>query len=276
MNSAIRLCTLCALIITAAATRADDLSMSQSPPCARTDGVAVEADHGDSEDELSNAAVVIRWSRLAQDNAFAVDPAITDPFPNARAWTMMYLAMHDALNSVLPRFRQYAFFGADSFADPVAAAAQAAHDVMNHIYPTRHAENDAELAFWLGRVPDGPRKSRGINLGIASAAAIINARANDNMLVFGEYAVQDPLDPGDYRFVPPLEFVYRPAFGDSIPFGIFSGADFLPGPPPPLTSWVYTVSVFETRAFGQRDSRFRTPDQTNSGAWSSARPSLGP
>ena len=57
---------------------------------------------------------------------------------------------------------------------------------MNHIYPTRQAETDAELAFWLGQVPDGRSKTRGISLGMASAAAIINARANDNMLVPGE------------------------------------------------------------------------------------------
>ena len=213
------------------------------------------------------ATLVVRWSQLAQDNAFAVDPAITDPFPNARGWTMMYLAMHDALNAIVPKFRQYAFFGTDTSAHPIAAAAQAARDVMNHIYPTRQVENDAELAFWLGRVPDGSRKTKGISLGMASAAAIINARANDNMLVPGEYALQDPLEPGDYRFVPPLEFVYRPAFGDSIPFGIGSGADFLPEPPPPLTSRAYARSVNETKAFGRLQSTFRSQDQTDFGAW---------
>ena len=86
---------------------------------------------------------------------------------------------------------------------------------------------------------------------MASAAAIINARAHDNMLVFGEYALQDPLEPGDYRFVPPLEFVYRPAFGDAIPFGIGSGADFLPDPPPALTSRTYaTPSTRRRRSAG--------------------------
>lgn len=218
-------------------------------------------------DEFSDAAVVVRWSQLAHDNAFAVDPAITDPFPNARGWTMMYLAMHDALNAIVPKFHQYAFVGTDTSAHPIAAAAQAAHDVMNHIYPTRQAENDAELAFWLGQVPDGSRKTSGINLGVASAAAIIDARANDNMLVAGEYAVQNPPEPGDYRFVPPLEFVYRPAFGDAIPFGIGASADFLPDPPPALTSRAYATSINETKALGRFHSTFRSEDQANFGAW---------
>ena len=234
------------------------IERSQQPDTANDD---------DRAHELSDATIVVRWSQLAQDNAFAVDPAMTDPFPNARGWTMMYLAMHDALNAIVPRFRQYAFFGTDASAHPIAAAAQAARDVMNHVYPTRQAENDAELSFWLAQIPDGRGKTRGINLGIASAIAIINARANDNMLVFGEYALQDPLEPGDYRFVPPLEFVYRPAFGDSTPFAISSGADFLPAPPPPLTSWIYAFSVNETKAFGELNSRFRGHDQTNLAAW---------
>jgi hypothetical protein len=220
-----------------------------------------------SPGEFSDATIVVRWSQLAQDNAFAIDPAMTDPFPNARGWTMMYLAMHDALNAIVPRFQQYAFFGTDESAHPIAAAAQAARDVMNHMYPTRQAENDAELAFWLGQVPDGRRKTHGITLGMASASAILNARANDNMLVPGEYALQDPLEPGNYRFVPPLEFVYRPAFGSAIPFGIDSGADFLPAPPPPLTSRTYAISVNETKQFGQLHSTVRSQDQTNFGAW---------
>lgn len=221
----------------------------------------------DPKAELSDPTIVIRWSQLAQDNAFAVDPEVTDPFPNARGWTMMYLAIHDALNAIEPRFRQYAFFGTDNAAHPIAAAAQAAYDVMNHIYPTRQAENDAELAFWLNQVPNGSGKTKGINLGQASATAIIDARANDDMLVPGAYALQDPLEPGDYRFVPPLEFVHRPAFGNSTPFAIGSGAAFLPDPPPALTSSAYANSVNETKELGQLNSELRSQDQTDLGAW---------
>jgi hypothetical protein len=217
--------------------------------------------------DLADAALVIRWSQLAHDNAFAIDPENPDSFLHARGWTMMYLAMHDALNAVVPKYERYAFSGADRSAHPVAAAARAARDVLNHVYPTRQAENDAELAVWLAAIPDGERKDRGIRLGRASAGAIIGARANDGMLEAGTYALQDPLEPGDYRFVPPLEFVYRPAFGSAIPFAIRSGGDFLPPPPPPLDSFVYAFSVNETQALGRRGSRFRTQDQTGMAAW---------
>ena len=221
----------------------------------------------DEATAVEDPTLVVRWSQLAENNALALDPQTTDPFPDARGWTMMYLAMHDALNAIRPRFQQYAFFGTGRDADPIAAAAQAARDVMNHIYPTRQAENDAELAFWLRHVADGARKTKGIKLGMASAAAIIDARANDNMLVAGEYVLQNPLEPGDYRFVPPLEFVYRPAFGASVPFGIPSGADFLPEPPPALSSRAYARAVNETKELGRLHSPSRSEDQTHFAAW---------
>jgi hypothetical protein len=221
----------------------------------------------DGLSEFAGAPLVVRWSQLAEDNAFNLNPAMTDPFPGMRGWTMMYLAMHDALNAIAPKYRQYAFFGSDKSAHPIAAAAQAAHDVMNHIYPARRANNEKELAFWLDRVPDGRSKTHGIQLGMASAAAIIHVRANDNMLAAGAYAAQSPLEPGDYRFVPPLEFVYRPAFRNATPFAIRSAAEFLPPPPPPLTSWMYATSVNETKALGQLNSKSRSDDQTNLAAW---------
>jgi hypothetical protein len=211
--------------------------------------------------------VAIAWSELAEETAFALGTAATDPFPNARAMTMVFLAMHDALNAIEPRYHQYAFTGSDPSADRIAAAAQAAHDVMNNIYPSRAAQNDAELAFWLGQVPDGASKTAGISIGSASATAIINNRANDNMLVFGSYAPQNPLQPGDYRFTPPFDFVYRPAFGNATPFGSNAGSSYLPLPPPLLLLPTYAFAVNEAKNFGRLNSTFRSQNQTNFAAW---------
>jgi hypothetical protein len=229
--------------------------------------LAQPTESGLRPEELRDPTVVVRWSQLAEDNAFAIDPEHTDPFPNMRGWTMMYLAMHDALNAVVPTYRQYAYFGSDRSASPISAAAQAAHDVMNHLYPGREAENDAELAHWLAQLPDDDRRRRGIEVGAASAIAIVRARAIDRMLAPGEYALQDPLEPGDYRFVPPLEFVYRPTFGDALPFGLRSSREIPSEPPPPLASIEYADSVNEVKAYGRLHSEVRSQDQTHFGAW---------
>jgi hypothetical protein len=225
---------------------------------------------GDDRDAstFTDPSVVVRWSQLANDHAFALGTVATDPFPSARGWTMMYLAMHDALNAIVPKYSQYAFFGRDASADRIAAAAQAAHDVLNHVYPTRHVENGAELAYWLNQIPNEASKQAGIALGAASAAAIIVERADDGMLVPGSYEPQNPLEIGDYRFVPPLDFIYRPAFGESTPFGIpWRAKSFRPGPPPRLTSEVYAHSVNEVKDFGRLASTVRSPDQTDFAAW---------
>jgi len=217
---------------------------------------------------FTDSSMVIAWSQLAHANAFATaDPPGVIGFHHSRGWTMMYLAMHDALNSIVPVYRAYAYFDFHPHAHPRAAAAQAAHDVMLHIYPTRRAEIDAELAKWLDQMPNDSRKTQGIELGRASAAAIIAAREGDGMLVVGSYAPRNSPRPGDYRLVPPMSFVFFPAFGNSRPFAIGSVKDFLPGPPPVLTSNTYAASYNEVKRLGQRNSALRIQDQTNLGAW---------
>ena len=72
-------------------------------------------------------------------------------FPKAiRAHAMMHVAMHDALNAVIPLYRQYAYHGHEPGAHPIAAAAQAAHDVAVSQYPGQQAETGrgaCEVAF---------------------------------------------------------------------------------------------------------------------------------
>jgi len=45
----------------------------------------------------------------------------------SRINAMMHIAMHDAVNAVYPVYASYKFTGKDPGADPVAAAASAAH-----------------------------------------------------------------------------------------------------------------------------------------------------
>jgi hypothetical protein len=48
-----------------------------------------QRDDDDRSYEYADASLVVRWSQLAEDNAVAVDPAHTDPFPTDRGWTMI-------------------------------------------------------------------------------------------------------------------------------------------------------------------------------------------
>ena len=79
------------------------------------------------------AEVIVSWNSRAHDVAFAEDQFLT--FKGQRAMAMMHLAMHDALNAIVPVYETYAFRGSPRHADPIAATAQAAHDVLVSRYP---------------------------------------------------------------------------------------------------------------------------------------------
>jgi PAP2 superfamily protein len=208
--------------------------------------------------------VVIAWNQKAYDVAFAEDQFLT--FKGARAHAMMHIAMHDALNAIVPVFDQYAYKRLELFAHPIAAVAQAAHDVLVSQYPGELENLDAELAKWLGQVNDGPLKSRGIALGKKTAAAILALREGDGFDFQGTYTFDPAI--GAYQTTPPWDgFVFQPGFRFAKPFGLASAHQFRPPPPPSLESEAYSVAFNEVKEQGRIDSQARTPEQTGYAVW---------
>jgi len=123
-------------------------------------------------EESPQGSVIVEWNQLAYKIAFAEDQFRT--FKGQRALAMMHLAQHDALNSITRRFEPYAAQGRrGSEAEPTAAAAQAARQVLIAQYPAAQSEIDALLAQQLASVAgDMRRKNLGIDLGRAAATAI--------------------------------------------------------------------------------------------------------
>jgi hypothetical protein len=170
------------------------------------------------------------------------------------------------LNAVLPSFEQFAYFGRDRRAHPIAAAAQAARDVLVSEYPAERENIDALLAKQLAAVPDGPHKLRAIALGRRSATAILAARQGDGFDFQGSYTFEE--DPGDYQTTPPFDgFVLQPGFRFARPFALNSPDQFRPPPPPALTSQEYAKGFNEVKETGRVDSETRTPDQTGYAVW---------
>ena len=208
-------------------------------------------------------SLVVSWNQTINDIGFADPFAFIKPI---RAHVMMHIAMHDALNAVIPLYRQYAYRGHDPGAHPIAAAAQAARDVGISQYPDQQARLDAELARWLSAIPDTPHKSRGIAVGRQSAAAILALRVNDGWDYQGTYTFSN--EPGAYQTTPPWNgFVLQPGFRYAKPFGLRSPDQFRPGPPPRLDSAQYAAAFNEVKDFGRVDSVVRTPDQTLYAVW---------
>lgn len=209
-------------------------------------------------------ALVVAWNQAVSEIAFAEDQFFT--FKGHRAQAMMHIAMHDALNAVIPVYRRFAYRGNDFFAHPIAAAAQAAHDVVVSQYPGEQARLEAELANWLSPIPNGFYKARGIALGRQSAAAILALRTNDGWDFQGTYTFSSEL--GAYQTTPPWNgFVFQPGFRFAKPFGLSSPDQFRPVPPPELDSPQYAAAYNEVKDFGRADSAVRTLDQTRYAVW---------
>jgi hypothetical protein len=210
-----------------------------------------------------DGSTVVSWNETAYEIALAADSFRT--FKGHRVLAMMHLAMHDAVNGVSPRYRQYAFFGRDTLANPEVAAAQAAHDVLRAVYPAAAAVIDAKLAGAMASNRNGSA-SRGVELGRRAAVAILDKRRGDGVDVMGTYSFRKTA--GAYATTPPWNgFVAWPGFRYARPFGLTGASQFRAPPPPALDSREYANALNEVKQVGGSESAARSADQTGYAIW---------
>src|SRR5262245_3580774 len=82
--------------------------------------------------------MVMRWNNAAtyvvvRTLQLQAAPRIP-PFRESHYYAMVDLAVHDALNNIVPKYKSYALNARDKDADPNAAVAQAAHDVISFFF----------------------------------------------------------------------------------------------------------------------------------------------
>ena len=223
---------------------------------------------------------VIAWNANAGDAALAacISPG-NDPLHESRLYAMMHVAIHDALNAIDRRSKPYAYHARNlaKGASPDAAVASAARNVLVPVIgelpftdcraaAVAIVEEDYEAA--LGAIAPGAAKELGIALGQASAAAIVELRADDgsDQPLFDSNYPQGT-EPGEYRFTPGFELlgVFLPEWGNVTPFVLKNSAEFNPGPPYAVTSAQYTADFNEVKRLGSDGLSApsdRTEDQT--------------
>ncbi len=205
--------------------------------------------------------VVLAWNEIATD-AFVEHDGYSDPLEAVRVIGMLHLAQHDALSAISPAYEPYALQASDEDADPVVAAAAAAHGVLVAMFPDQAPGLDERLAEFLGALDEEDARDRSLSLGQAAAEAILQNRAGDgsDTPMVGDY--EPGTGPGRYQFVPPFDFVVRPGWQTLRPFGLSSPDQFRSPPPPALESTRYAQDFEEVKAYGRADSSARSPDQT--------------
>lgn len=227
----------------------------------------------------SDNGVVLKWNEavsLAVDNRMPVAP-------EARIYAMVMLAIHDALNSVVPAFETYATDSdgvvnhgitrqnVQGLAD--VAVSQAAHDVLVALVPATTASAGALLETYLSAVGDSEFKTRAIEAGAQAAAAMLFKRRNDPPLRF--HAYPQGTEPGQYRSpgpyaaanppIWPANAAYAPDMGQLEPFGLISGNQFRAIPPFAVTSPEYAADYNEVKLLGRDGSTERTAEQAEMG-----------
>ena len=166
-----------------------------------------------------SAEMVLRWNKAAIDVVNKTQLAIPDapipPFFESRFYAMVNIAMHDALNNIVPKYKTYALFNSrDKNADADAAVAQAAYDVIVVHYGALNPPASVTpqtvkdyisrlLQQSLSEVGDAGAKSNGIALGHLSAKAILTKRANDG-IANAMYPITEGTQPGQFRFTFPF------------------------------------------------------------------------
>jgi hypothetical protein len=180
-----------------------------------------------------------------------------------RNYAMMHAAMFDAVNSIDGTYTPYLTDVPGSpNASLEAAAAQAAHDVLAALHPTRREIFDAELAASLEGIEEY-RAQQGIRVGQIVAERLLAVRANDGWNVTPPSYTLPPT-PGNWQPTPPgnaaATFTH---YGSVLPFAITSSTQFAPNPPPAMTSAEYAAALNEVKEIGAVNSATRTADQTS-------------
>src|SRR6185369_1138273 len=179
-----------------------------------------------------------------------------------RVAAMVHVAMHDAVNSIAPRYHAYAVrIRPSADASIEAAAVQAAYGVLIRLLPSQAATLDAARSSSLSSIPDGPVKEAGLAVGEAVAAQIVALRSTDGSGVDGTYTFGS--GPGEYQATPPtFGSPAVPAWPFVTPFLLERGNQFRPDGPPSLDSDEWAEDFNETKQLGRVDSSVRTAEQT--------------
>jgi hypothetical protein len=229
---------------------------------------------------LAQASSVTQWNALA--SSAPVAPIFGGPPQQARVNAMVQIAVHDALNSIQPRYESYDILpGAMPDANPDAAVAAANYFVLHGLIdpkPDSSAKTaalaaiDSAYAAALADIPDGNGEAHGIAAGVAAANAILARRANDGSatpnlpyaapLAIGVYQPTPVMNTDPQAYIVPA----NEGWGLMQPFVMRSPSQFRFGPGDlfDIAGEAYTRNYNEVKAKGDALVRGAAPDSEES------------
>jgi len=225
---------------------------------------------------LAKADVVTDWNRTMVSG---LEAAAVGPQPSSRIGAIVQTSVFDAVNGIDRRYTPYHVDSeAPRGASRAAAAASAAYTALVALIPSQQALFDRQLQTTLAQISDNPADPgqsvlRGLDWGKTVANAILAWRANDGFTTVLPPYVPGTA-PGDWQPTPPLfgPPLFR-QFATMTPWAMTSPSQFLPGPPPALTSPRWAQDLAEVQAYGSATSAVRTQWETQTAQfWQSDTP----
>src|SRR6476661_6260763 len=200
---------------------------------------------------VARADVVTDWNKTMVDALYATH---TVPQPSTRIAAVVQASVFDAVNGIARRYEQFhpevLNATAPHGASRRAAAASAAYTALSALLPAQQAAYDAQYAATLASLPKSQAVDRGLAWGQTVANAIVAWRSTD-----GFTAVLPPYVIGPLPFWQPTPptFAATPVFRQfamMTPWTMAASGQFLPPPPPALTTARYTTDFQEVESIG--------------------------
>jgi hypothetical protein len=211
--------------------------------------------------EPNDGNVVTDWNAVAQN---AIVTVAAQPIQRSQLWmTLVHVAIYDAVTSITGEYEQFKVTPAHLRpASRDAAAIAAGHGVLVRLLPSQQAALDAARERSLAAIRDGAKKDNGIAIGEEVASRLLEI--HDGVIPTLTYT--PGTGPGVWQPTPPaFANALLPGFAQITPFALASASQFRPGPPPSLSSSVWTRDYNEVKAFGVATGSLRTPEQTEIG-----------
>lgn len=197
----------------------------------------------------------------------------TNPGADSRYFAIIEIAVHDALNSIIPRYERYALSEREKNANVNAAIASATYWSIKGLNIQKTFPLDTWYSESLATIPDGNEKELGKALGKRSADAIIANRINDG---FNQIPLTTPLPldgeyPGEYRVTlpfsnPDLNLPHVKILSNwgamMRPFVVQSNYQFRPPGAYAVNSPEYTVDYDEVKSKGAMVGSTRTTEES--------------
>lgn len=208
--------------------------------------------HRTASTALPPGNTVEQWNKIAEDTvvgsgAFQIEGFIYMAYESTAVYDAA-VALQGDYTPLRPAFRVWKGASLD------AAIVEAAYRTLAHYFPAASATLDPLYAAALAAIPNGQAKLAGQKIGLVAANQVIRSRTGDGLTTpIGSTSTFPTLAPapGVWRLTPPAFLAPQtPWTGNVHPFVLKSGAQFLPAPPPSLSSSDWVTALNEVKAYG--------------------------